>query len=558
MAFATAAMLPYFAGCSKPEPVNTDPVVVSSDRPALPEPPTVASEPDTVATVLPDWPVAPPGEPSPTLWEDLFQDALVEIATGEHERGRDLIFHLQELASGPAPAAADSLYREHRRSIQRRTTHLAAIVSELKAFGGDAIAADSVLATEYLMLSGLGFPDSLVPATGTELTSLQADLLRAEHARVDRWIDYFTGRGRKHFQVWLDRRAEVDSLITTILVEEGLPTELIYLAMIESGLSTRATSNVGAAGPWQFMPGTARANGLTVNWWVDERRDFERATRAACRYIKRLYAEFGDWALVLAGYNSGEGRVRRQLRSRGHDNFWDYTLPRQTVEYVPKFIAAARIGSEPEAYGFTVTEPRPLAVEPLIVSDATDLTLIAECAEVPAEQVYRLNPGLRRRATPPGVQNYIVNLPAGTVERTQAALRRIPASKRLTWRKHEVQRGETLSHIAATWGTNVRAIQEANALGRKTLIHPGDQLLIPMPRELQELARKRAAAAGQYVPPAGHERITYQVRSGDTLGAIARKLGVSVSHLERVNGIKDPRRLRIGQRLTAYRAPSNS
>jgi membrane-bound lytic murein transglycosylase D len=134
----------------------------------------------------------------------------------------------------------------------------------------------------------------------------------------------------------------------------------------------------------------------------------------------------------------------------------------------------------------------------------------------------------------------------------------VPASRRLTWRKHEVQRGETLSHIAATWGTSVRAIQEANSFGRRTLIHPGDQLLIPMPRELDDLARKRAAARGRYVPPAGHERVTYTVRSGDTLGAIARRLGVSVKHLKQVNGIKDPRRLRVGRTLAAYRPPRHS
>ncbi len=552
---AIAIIVVHLSGCSKVPPVSDDPVVVSPAPAADPAPPAAS---DTVATVLPDWPAAPAGERAPGLWEDLFQQALEEIGRGELDRGRDLIFQLQEFATGPAPSDADSLYTQHRRSIQRRITYLAGIVSELHAFGGDAADADSILTTEYLTLSGLGFPDSLVPATGTVLPTLQADLLKARHERVDRWIDYFTGRGRRHFQVWLDRRARVDSLITTILVDEGLPEELLYLAMIESGLSSRATSNVGAAGPWQFMPATARAHGLTVNWWVDERRDLELSTRAACRYLKNLYDEFGDWALVLASYNSGEGRVRRQLRTNGHDNFWDYRLPRQTVEYVPKFIAAARIGHDPEAYGFTAADPAPLAIENLTVDDATDLSLVGECAGLPADEVYRLNPALRRRATPPGVQEYAIRLPAGTADRAARELRKVPAHRRLTWRKHAVQRGETLGHIATTWGTSVRAIQQANSLGRRTLIHPGDQLLIPMPRELRELARERAQAAGRYVPPAGHERITYTVKSGDTLGAIARRLGVSVRHLKRVNGISDPRRLQVGRRLAAYRPPRNS
>ncbi|MEZ4388734.1 MAG: LysM peptidoglycan-binding domain-containing protein [Candidatus Krumholzibacteriia bacterium] len=530
-----------------------------ADQP--PPPPAVAfaaAEPDTVVVVELDWPAPPSGEPSPAEWEDTYQEALASLARGETDLARDLMFSLQDLAAGPEPAEADTLYLEHRRSIRRRLALLSGLLAEQTAFSGRTSAPDSVLASEYLTARGLGMPDSLVPASGSYLSSLQADLLKVHHERVDRWLDYFTGRGRRHFQRWLDRQAEVGPLVQQILAEENLPEELIYLAMIESGLSTRARSSVGAVGPWQFMAPTGRSHGLAVNWWVDERRDLERSTRAACRYLRALHDEFGDWALVLAAYNSGEGRVRRQLRDNGHDNYWDYRLPRQTVDYVPKFIAAASIGADPAAYGFTVAERPALAVEHLAVNDATDLSLIATCAEVPEEQVYELNPALLRRATPPGDSGYLVNLPSGTADRARAALARIPATKRLTWRKHEVKRGETLGHIAGQWGTSVRAIQEANSLGKRTLIRPGDQLLIPMPRELQDLARKRAEDAGRYIPPQGHERVTYRVQSGDTLGAIARRLGVSVAHLKQVNGIANPRRLKIGQTLEAYRPPRKS
>ena len=518
----------------------------------------VVTELDTVPDTLPDWPAPPPGASSPADWEAVYQDALTAAAGGRPDLAEDLLFTLQELTTGPESADADSLYLQHRRSLERRITLMAGLLAEQRAYAGAPSTADSVLTAEYLGLRGFGFPDSLVPATGTQLPKLQADLFKVQHSKVDRWIDYFTGRGRRHFQVWLDRKSEVDSLITGILVAEGLPPDLIFLSMIESGLSTRARSSVGAVGPWQFMPATGRAYGLHRSWWEDERRDLVKSTHAACRYLRDLYDEFHDWALALAAYNSGEGRVRRQLRLNGHDNYWDYRLPRQTVEYVPKFIAAARIGSDPEAYCFDVKEPAPLQWDELAVTDATDLGLVAQCAGVDEAAVVKLNPALLRRATPPGAKNYPVRVPAGTEETARLALRKIPADKRLTWRKHDVQRGETLGHIAARWGTSVRAVQEANGLGRSTLIHPGDQLLIPMPRDLSAEARKRAEKAGRYVPPQGYERVTYKVRKGDTLGGIARRLGVSVSHLKRVNGIQNPRRLRIGQTLAAYRPPSTS
>jgi len=549
----TLGILVQLVACSSaPEP-GTD-ALAAAEPDSLPLP--VEFEIEAVPDTLPDWPEAPAGESTPADWERLYREALAAASDGRLDHAQDLLFTLQDLTTGPEHAAADSLYLQHRRSLDRRITLLAGLIAEQRAYAGPAWAADSVLTTAYLGLEGFDFPDSLVPATGTQLPSLQADLLKVQHSKVDRWVDYFTGRGRRHFQVWLDRKAEVDSLLSAILVEEGLPTDLVFLAMIESGLSTRAVSSASAVGPWQFMRATARHYGLTIDWWVDERRDLEKSTRAAAAYLRDLYDEFGDWALVLAAYNSGEGRVRRQLRLNGHDNYWDYRLPRQTVEYVPKFIAAARIGRDPELFGFEVTSPAPLSFEELPVDDATDLGLVAHCAGAEESEVVSLNPALLRRATPPGVKQYVVRVPSGTAAAAAAELRKVPASKRLTWRKHEVQRGETLSHIAARWGTSVRAVQQANSLGRSTLIHPGDQLLIPMPRDLSDEARKRAERAGRYVPPQGYERVTYRVRKGDTLGAIARRLGVSITHLKQVNGIKNPRRLQIGQTIAAYKPPA--
>ena len=413
----TLGALIQLVACSKVPETGTDPAQAVAEPDSLPLP--VAVDLDAVPDTLPDWPEAPAGASSPSDWEAIYQEALQAAADGRIGRAHDLLFTLQEMTTGPVAADADSLYLQHRRSLARRITLLAGLIAEQRAYAGPPASADSVLTAEYLALRGFDFPDSLVPATGTQLPSLQADLLKVQHSKVDRWIDYFTGRGRKHFQVWLDRKAEVDSLVGAILVDEGLPADLVYLAMIESGLSTRARSNVGAVGPWQFMAGTARDYGLGITWWVDERRDLVKSTRAAAAYMRDLYDQFGDWALVLAAYNSGEGRIRRQLRLHGHDNFWDFRLPRQTMEYVPKFIAAARIGRDPELFGFAVGDAAPLRWDEVPVDDATDLGLVAQCAGADEAAVVRLNPALLRRATPPGVRQYPVRVPVGTGGRRQ-------------------------------------------------------------------------------------------------------------------------------------------
>jgi membrane-bound lytic murein transglycosylase D len=228
-------------------------------------------------------------------------------------------------------------------------------------------------------------------------------------------------------------------------------------------------------------------------------------------------------------------------------------LPSQTTDYVPKFIAAARIGEDPEKYGFQKPNIVPLRYDVLQVDDATDLELIARCAGVSSETIRRLNPALLRGASPPDMKGYPVRVPMGTGSKARDALRRVPADKRLTWRRHRVERGETLGHIARDYGTNVNDIAKLNKLGDVHLIRPGDQLLIPMPAELAKKARSRASEKGHYVPPDGYVRVSYKVKSGDTLGGVARKLGVSLAHLRKVNNIHRTNLIHPGQRLYAYR-----
>lgn len=531
----TGAWLPHGGVTIGEAPLDTIQPVVLSEEPII------------------QLPVGPEGRASLEDLESLCETALALAGQGDLDLAQDHLFTLQEQVHLPLPTDVDSLYTSHLSSLDRRAWLLSGILAEQDAFAGSPATTDSLLTANYSRLAMSDFPDSLVPATGVRLDGITADLMKVENQRVRKWENYFTGKGRRNFQFWLDRKTAAEPLITAILEENDLPRELIYLAMIESGMSTRAVSSVSAVGPWQFMAGTAKDYDLRMNWWIDERRDMEMSTRAAASYIKYLQGKFGDWALVLAAYNTGGGRIARKIRLHGHDNFWNMRLPTQTTDYVPKFIAAARIGENPEKYGFQKRNIPPLRYDVLKVDDATDLDLIARCAGVPADEVRKLNPALVRGASPPDTKDYPVRVPSGTGSKAREALRRVPSDKRLTWRRHRVERGETLGHIAHNYGTSVHDIAKLNKLGDVHLIRPGDQLLIPMPAELARKARSRASEKGHYVPPNGYVRVSYKVKSGDTMGGIARKLGVSLKHLRRVNNLYKTNLIHPGERLYAYR-----
>jgi len=507
-------------GCASAPPLSSyqeDPVVIASDAlSAIPD--TFAVEIDPVKATHP--PEDPAGRslrlmlgdrPDLAQLDDMYRQALEFLSLSHYEAAEDLLFVLKDEAVALVPADTDSVALVFLSSLDRRVSLLAGVLAEDQALSLSVTADDSLLAAAYDNLRGLSFPDSLIPVSGGALSDIQGDLLTVDNDAVVKWIDYFMGKGRGSIQKWLDRKAVVDSLIYRQLDEAGLPRELIYLAAIESGFNPRARSGVGALGTWQFMAGTARHYHLRCDWWVDERQDPEMATRAAVTYLSQLYHHFGNWALVLAGYNTGEHRVDRAIRIAGHDDFWQLHLPWQTRNHIPKFIATARISEDPLAYGFEPTQDDKLGYDVIDVTDATDLGLIARCAGVDKSAVVALNPALLREATPPGQTDYPVRVPTGT--------------------------GAKISNAA--------------------LIHPGDRLLIPMPAELSTRARKRIAENGHYVPPSGYERSSYRVRSGDTLGGIARKLGVTLRHLRRVNNIHKTSLIRPGQRIYAYRPPQH-
>ncbi|HTM00369.1 MAG TPA: lytic transglycosylase domain-containing protein, partial [Candidatus Omnitrophota bacterium] len=238
--------------------------------------------------------------------------------------------------------------------------------------------------------------------------------------RVEKWMTYYTGRGRDVFQKWLSRSGNYMDLLTQNLRAEGVPEELANLVFVESGFNMHARSVARAVGPWQFIRGTAKLFGLEITPYVDERRDPELATRAAAKYLRRLYEMFdGSWPLALAAYNSGEGTVLRAIKRQKTNDFWSLNLPRETREYVPQFMAAMEIASDPERYGFTVPENSPWSVDAITVRGPIDLQLLSKVTEVPLDELERLNPAFVRHRSPADREGTMVRVPHGSGDQVQ-------------------------------------------------------------------------------------------------------------------------------------------
>jgi len=388
---------------------------------------------------------------------------------------------------------------------------------------------------EFLQLFG---PDPLglayVPAN-----AVRYEIPLKTNDAVDAWVDYFQSEIPDRFSAYLRRTGRYESMIRTKLREAGLPEDLLYLALIESGMNPHAYSRARAVGLWQFIAGTARRYGLEVNYWVDERRDPVKSTDAAIRYLSDLYDEFGSWYLAVAAYNAGEGRVRWGIARTGSRSYWDLVdarvLRRETRNYVPKLIAAALIGHHPDRYGFGDVDPDPrVSYDTVRVPDATSFDVIAKAAGVSEESVDQLNPEYPRHVTPPD-EAAVVKLPSGHAERFASAYDQIPASKRVTWLVHTVTRGQTLSGIASRYGTSVRAILAANRGVSPRRLQIGQRLVVPRRGADAGSVKLASAARSRASGPA-----TVVVRRGDTLWAIARRYHVSTRDLMAWNGLSSP------------------
>ena len=322
------------------------------------------------------------------------------------------------------------------------------------------------------------------------------------NARVDRWIDYYSGRGRERFQLWLTRSGSYMDLLTRNLKAEGVPTELANLVFVESGFNMHAKSVARAVGPWQFIRGTARLFGLEMTPYKDERRDPELATRAAARYLRRLYEMFdGSWPLTLAAYNAGEGTVQRAIRRQRTTDFWSLKLPRETQDYVPKFMAAMEIASDPERYGFDLPENSPLKYDEVTLEGVVDLKEVARVSGIEVAELERLNPVFVRHRSPADREGTSLHVPHGMGDEVATALesnydpkplskseiRAASKAHRLDVSKshrrgrsgtHVVRRGETLSEISRRYGTSTARLAALNGLSSKHQVRAGQRLKV--------------------------------------------------------------------------------
>ncbi|MFA5353082.1 MAG: transglycosylase SLT domain-containing protein [Thermodesulfovibrionales bacterium] len=301
---------------------------------------------------------------------------------------------------------------------------------------------------------------------------------------IDKNLFFFKDRIKERFSLWLERSARYVEIMKGILNEKGLPEDLVFLPIVESGFNLNAYSRAAAVGPWQFISGTAKRYGLVVDWWRDERRDPIKSTNAAAEYLKDLYGMFGSWKLALAAYNAGEGRILRALKKTGTEDYWALMETKQlhseTNEYVPKYIAASLIATAPEEYGFSnLVYHKPMEYDEILIQSPLDIEVIARCAETSIEEIRGLNPELKRWSTPLNVSRYTVRIPEGTKDIFIENLSRIPKSEWFTVGSYKVEKGESLKKISRKSGVPVSAIVAMNSLGSARNLPAGTVLKLP-------------------------------------------------------------------------------
>jgi len=418
-------------------------------------------------------------------------------------------------------------------------------------------------------------PNPILAETEPTLTEQQAEqerkLVESEpvqsefpiviNNQVLSYVNAYSTKLKPVISATLTRSGRYLPLFRQIFKEEGVPEELVYLPVVESGYRTFALSRARAKGIWQFMSGTARLEGLTIDWWVDERCDPEKATRAAAKHLKRLYDMFDDWYLALAAYNAGPGKINRAIRKGRTRDFWKlarkrWLLRRETKNYVPAFLAAVLIAKDPVRYGFNDIKPEPpLTFDTVTVDSCTDLRVIARLSGTTVDRIRELNPQLRRLTTPVSRKSFTIRVPSGTKDQFEKQFAALPENQRVTLRYHRVKSGQTLSQIARKYQTSVSAICKANHIRNRALIRAGKTLVIPIGQGhdyYPAAARDHTVRKLKY--PRG-KKLVHRVRRGDTLYGLALRYRTDVASIRKWNQL-DGTLLRPGQKLTVYYARS--
>jgi len=374
-----------------------------------------------------------------------------------------------------------------------------------------------------------------------DFETLPRDIPIPLNQKVLSYVELYQGRLRDFMQGSLDRGQQYLPMIRAVFQEEGVPLDLAYVPLIESAFRANALSRVSARGMWQFMLPTAKEHGLKQDWFIDERSDIEKSTRAAAQYFKTLSGMFdGDWEFAIASYNGGPGRLMRASTQSKSSDFWKISastryLPRETREYVPMIMAAMIIGKNPELYGFKVASAMPRSYETVRIPGALDLKIIAEWASLTVEQLQELNPELRRTTTP--MTQHDLKVPIGTAAMIEVKLDGQDALyRRFTF--HTIRRGDSLASIARKYGVSAAAIREVNGMTPSSRLSVRQTLAIPAPSTpaLPTVATARPANSASAAASSSGSAF-YRVRPGDTLYGIARQFSITVVQLKQWNNL---------------------
>jgi membrane-bound lytic murein transglycosylase D len=389
-----------------------------------------------------------------------------------------------------------------------------------------------------------------------ELQTTVSDLPLVINDPVAGFISYFSSRGKGTLMHSLERAGRYRAMIKAVLAEEGVPQDLIYQAVAESGFQPQAANGrTGAGGMWQFMP--YGDYGLTRNGWYDERFDPEKSTHAYARYMKQLYEQLGDWYLAMAAYDWGPGNVQKAVQRTGYADFWELyhrnALPQETKNYVPIIIAAAIMAKNPQQYGLqSLTPDPPLLTDTVTTNYSVDLRLVSDLVEAPVQEIADINPSLLRMSTPSDAP-FELHLPAGSKDLFQKRIAEIPADKRNQWRFHKVVSGDTLQTVARDYHVSPSEIVFVNQLEAGDDLSATDSLIIPVAPVASSKARLTL----------------YRVQHGDTLVTVADRFNITVAQLRRWNHLStnhlepgrhlyvaEPARVtRSGRRTTAETSP---
>jgi peptidoglycan lytic transglycosylase D len=547
-------------------------------------PATTATKPSPVPQVV----AAPaPAAPAPQPKTDPVLDLIV-LSNRHFETGqRELQLGHLETAKTEFNRALEVLLESSlgARTEPRVREHFDRLVERISAYEVTALAQgdgfterrlDPASIDEFLTVSTFENP----VATAETKQAVVDDLQETEHdidiplnTRVLAFVELFTGRLKGYLEEGLSRGARYLPMVQDVFRAEGLPLDLAYVPLIESAFKPSALSKAKARGIWQFMRGTGLEMGLKHDWYIDERADAEKSTRAAAKYLKSLNKMFdGDWHLALASYNGGPGRVQRAVSRSGRTDFWKLSansrfLPQETRDYVPLILAAMIIARNPAQYGMNITPWEEQEYEVVQVAKAVDIRRVAEWVDIPVQTIQELNPELRRWTTPVRATDYELKVPMGTADMLRERLSEADPTDLATLNRHSVKKGETLASIAKRLKVSRADLAEANYLTIRSKVRPGQQLIIPRAPTLllatrtenpAPLVEARSAdvvtvsnAQAPQVEQSAQSKLIHRVKRGDTLSSIARLYRTTVSSLRRWNRISG-NAIQIGQRLTVF------